>query len=80
MNLEMLSNSARTVVGVKQTLRVINSEKAKNVFIAGDADKHVTEAIITACEKQGLEYKVVLTMHELGKACGILSGLLQPQS
>jgi len=74
MTLEMLKNGAKTVVGVKQTLRVITNGKAKTVFIAADADHHVTDALKKACSEKQVECLEVPSLMELGKACGIQVG------
>lgn len=74
MTMEMLKNGAKTVVGVKQTLRVINNGKAQKVFLAADADHHVTDSLKQACSEKQVECLTVPSMLELGKNCGIQVG------
>ena len=71
MTVKVLKSGAKTVVGVKQTLRVINNEQAKKVFVAVDADEHVTAPIIAACISRKVAWEEVSSMQELGQACGI---------
>jgi len=59
------------VVGVKQTTRAIQQGRAKEVFIARDAEQRVVEKVIQLCQEAGLPITYVETMRELGEACGI---------
>lgn len=65
-----LKKGKRTV-GLKQTLKAIQSKKAKKVFIARDADSYVFSRILSKCEEHGVEIVHVESMKELGEACGI---------
>lgn len=71
--LENLRNSSKTV-GVKQTLKAVESGNAKVVFIAKDADTKVTHNLKELCQKKLIEIIYVDTMKQLGKACGIEVG------
>lgn len=59
------------VVGVKQTTRAIQQGRAKEVFIARDAEMRVVEKVIQLCQEAGLPITYVESMRELGEACGI---------
>jgi large subunit ribosomal protein L7A len=62
---------AHKVVGTKQTLKALEAGRAGLVYIAKDADTHVTNPVKENCERLGVEVVYVDTMAELGRACGI---------
>lgn len=62
---------AQRVVGAKQTLKAIQAGQAEVVYLARDADEHVTGPVRKKCEKRGIKIIEVDTMAELGKACTI---------
>ncbi len=59
------------VVGLKQTKKAIETDKAKVVFIADDADGYVVFPLEKLCEEKSIEIIRVNSMKELGKACHI---------
>ena len=59
------------VVGLKQTKKAIEADKAALVFIARDADSHVVFPLEKLCESKRVEVVYVNNMKELGKACHI---------
>lgn len=61
-------------IGTKQTLKMVEVDKAIEVYIAEDADEHVTSKVVSLCEKKGIKLTYVSTMRDLGKACGIEVG------
>lgn len=71
---ETLKRARQKTVGIKQTLRAIEKGSVKCIFIAEDADAHVTRPIIELCRDQRVEIVSVPTMLELGKACSIQVG------
>jgi len=56
---------------MKQSLKAVESLKAKQVFIAKDADEHVVARIKELCIKNNIPIVYVDTMKQLGKACNI---------
>ncbi|NMA62333.1 MAG: 50S ribosomal protein L7ae-like protein [Firmicutes bacterium] len=62
------------VVGAKQTLKAIHASQVEVVFLARDADEHVTGPIRRECETRGINIVEVESMAELGKACSIEVG------
>ena len=62
------------LVGLKQSLRAVESGKVKKVFLAMDSDDKVQIPIRKASEKANVEIEEVPTMAELGNACGINIG------
>lgn len=71
MPLARLSAARRKTVGSKQTLKAIQRKEAKTVYIARDAEKHVTEPLRQACIDNGITIIEVDSMRTLGKTCGI---------
>lgn len=59
------------VVGTKQTLRVLENDTAKMLFVAKDADKQVTLRAIEVAESKNIPVVYVETMEELAQACEI---------
>lgn len=72
--LQELKNKDMRVVGLKQTIRSIQTGKAKQVFLAKDVDKYIEDMVTEECHRHGLSIIYIDTMEELGKACGISLG------
>ena len=66
-----LKNSFNIIIGLKQTLKAIQSDKASKVYLASDADDYIKNSVTEACGQKNLEIVYVNTMKELGEACGI---------
>lgn len=71
--LEVLKNSNKAI-GVKQTLKAVENNAAKLVFIARDADEKVTASLKELCVSNDVALEYVETMKQLGKAVGIEVG------
>lgn len=71
---DRLKKAKKKIVGMKQTLKAVDKDKVKVVFIAKDADEHVIRPLIKACQEKGLEIVYVDTMQQLGQLCGIQIG------
>ena len=67
-------SSAAKVVGVKQSKKVIRDGGAKQVFIAADAERRITDPIRALCEQHNVEVTRVSSMKQLGEAVGIAVG------
>ena len=63
--------SKEKVVGFKQSNRAIKEKKAAMVYLAKDAQPHVTEPIAALCEQEQIPVEWVESMAELGRACQI---------
>ncbi|KJS01928.1 MAG: 50S ribosomal protein L7Ae/L30e/S12e/Gadd45 [Peptococcaceae bacterium BRH_c4a] len=74
MSLERLSKARKKTIGTKQTLKAINHNQARVVYVAKNADRNVTEPIIQACLVRSVPVVTVESMQVLGKACGIEVG------
>jgi large subunit ribosomal protein L7A len=71
--LERLKNENK-VIGIKQSLKSVESGSAEIVFIANDAEEKVVKDLKDLCMKNNIEIIYVETMKQLGKACGIEVG------
>ncbi len=63
--------SALFVAGLKQSLKMITSQKAKKVYLAADADFYISSKISDACIETGTDIEVSFSKAELGKLCKI---------
>ncbi|HEX2944704.1 MAG TPA: ribosomal L7Ae/L30e/S12e/Gadd45 family protein [Clostridia bacterium] len=61
-------------VGIKQTIKAVENNSAKAVFIAKDADEKVIGSLKALCLTKSVELEYVDTMKQLGKAVGIEVG------
>lgn len=59
------------VVGVKQTLRAIQKEMVDVVYIAEDAQSHVTQKVIESAKERQIPMVMVDTMKKLGEFCQV---------
>lgn len=58
-------------IGTKQTMKLVESDRAIEVYVALDAEDKYVSSITNLCKRKGIKLTTVNTMHELGKACGI---------
>lgn len=71
---ETLKKTTHKTIGVKQTQRALEKGLVKKVYVAQDAETHVTRSVVELCRTHGVQIIEVPTMAELGKACGIEVG------
>lgn len=64
----------RKVVGMKQLRKSLKEGQVVCVYLAENADPRLTDPVAEECSRLGVELKMVPTMAELGKACGISVG------
>ncbi|MDF2630548.1 MAG: ribosomal protein family [Symbiobacteriaceae bacterium] len=74
MSLERLKSARKKSIGTKQTAKAMEKGSARLVFVAKDAEEHVTREIIKLAQVKGLELVQIDSMMTLGKACGIEVG------
>jgi len=74
MSLERLKFARKKSIGTKQTAKAIEKGTAKAIFVARDAEEHVTRDVARLARDKGLELVQVDSMLALGKACGIEVG------
>lgn len=58
-------------VGFKQSIRAIQADNVKIVYLSKDSDSKIRDTICGLCEKYSVEIDYMDTMKQLGKACGI---------
>jgi len=58
-------------IGIKQVLKCVKKDEVKKVYVADDAQSHVTAELLAICKEKNIEVKHVKTMSELGKMAGI---------
>ncbi len=61
----------KKIVGTKQTLKWLERECVKLVFVAKDADDRVTGQVVELAKAKNVEIKYIESMHELGKECNV---------
>lgn len=74
MALEELKNASSVVVGTRQTLKAIENESARVVFIARDAEEKVTLPVVRHSQEKHIPVRYADSMEQLGKACNIKVG------
>jgi large subunit ribosomal protein L7A len=74
MAYEQLLAAQRKTVGTKQTLKALERDEAKAVFIALNADRKVVEPVYRLCAVKAVPVIEAASMLELGVACGIEVG------
>lgn len=62
------------VVGLKQSLKALEKDSVKTIYIAKDADEKVIRNIKDLCQKNSIEPVYAESMKVLGKACNIEVG------
>jgi len=74
VSLEQLRSASLKTVGTKETMKAVQSGRAKKVFVAEDAEVHVTRPLRQLCQQRDVLVVYVSSMRELGKFCGIEVG------
>lgn len=74
MSLEQLRSAKEKTVGTKETMKAVQNGRAKTVFIAEDAELHVTRPLRELCQQRAILVVYVTSMRELGRFCGIEVG------
>lgn len=71
--MESLLNMQKAV-GSKQVKKAILKGMAVKVYIAEDAEQHVTKPLVELCNENNVQIEFVESMETLGKASGIAVG------
>src|SRR5690625_3522402 len=72
MSYERLTElQSRLIIGTKQTIKAIEQNKVNELFVANDADQHITEEVIRLANEQGVKCTTVDSKKKLGTVCGI---------
>ena len=69
-NMERIKKSNH-VVGLKQTKKAVQAERAKIVFIAENAERYIAAPLEELCRKNSVEVVFVSSMKELAKSCHV---------
>lgn len=63
--------SKKAVVGMRRSMKLIESGNAEKAFIAGDVEPNMTRKILDACKAHKVPVELIASKAELGKACKI---------
>jgi len=66
-----INSGGKLKIGTKQALKALNNGTAYAVYIAKDAEEHVTRQLVEIATVEDVEIIYVETMKQLGKACKI---------
>lgn len=62
---------SRIIIGTKQTIKAMNNGEIEEVFIATDADRHITDKVLETARKLNIPFTEVDSKKKLGEACNI---------
>lgn len=62
---------SRIIIGTKQTLRAMKNDQISEVYVASDADLHLTKQVVDLATELGINIQYVDSKKKLGKACGV---------
>ncbi|SHG12405.1 50S ribosomal protein L7ae-like protein [Ornithinibacillus halophilus] len=68
---KVTQNQSRLIIGTKQTLKAMKNGEISEVYIAEDADRHVTQKVLDLANQLDIPCLGVDSKKKLGKACGI---------
>jgi large subunit ribosomal protein L7A len=72
MSYEKVSQAgSNIVIGTKQTIKALKNGEVNEVIIAEDADRHVTNKVLSVAQEKDVQITKVESMKKLGRACGI---------
>lgn len=75
MSYEKLTQlQSRLIIGTKQTIKAIEQGLVEELFVADDADQHITGEVLRLANDQSVKYTTVDSKKKLGAACGIEVG------
>ncbi|KPH76295.1 ribosomal L7Ae/L30e/S12e/Gadd45 family protein [Oceanobacillus caeni] len=62
---------SRLIIGTKQTLKAMKNGEVSEVFIANDADEHITQKVASLADELDIPRKSVDSKRKLGVVCGV---------
>ncbi|PAV27907.1 50S ribosomal protein L7ae-like protein [Virgibacillus profundi] len=65
---------SQIIIGTKQALKAMNNGEISEVYIAGDADRNITQKVVSLASELDIPCEWVDSMEKLGAACGIEVG------
>ena len=66
-----INNKTEFVVGIKQTLRMIDKNCIMEIYIAEDADFYIVGPVVRAAEAGGIPVRYISSRRKLGRICSI---------
>lgn len=70
-----IKNIKTKVIGLKQTLRAMQQDAVKTVYIANDLEEHILRKIVESSREKNIPLLMVgLSQKELGRVCQIEVG------
>ncbi len=72
--MKKVTQASNLSIGTKQAMRTVELGRAREVYVAKDADPRITIRMVNLCKKMGVKVTYVDSMKQLGKACGIEVG------
>ncbi|NIK80154.1 large subunit ribosomal protein L7A [Paenibacillus castaneae] len=58
-------------VGAKQTMKMLELQRAIEIYVARDADPQMKAKVVHLSERTGVPIKWIDSMEKLGETCGI---------
>ncbi|WP_099352735.1 50S ribosomal protein L7ae-like protein [Fredinandcohnia onubensis] len=74
MSYEKVLQAKKIIIGTKQAVKAIQTDKVTEIVVAEDADRRVINKVLQLAEAQQIPISKVDSMKRLGKACGIEVG------
>ncbi|MFS0820984.1 50S ribosomal protein L7ae-like protein [Bacillus sp. 1P02SD] len=74
MSYEKVSQAKKIIIGTKQAVKALQTDKVSEIVIAEDADRRVINKVLQIAEDRQIPISKVDSMKKLGKACGIEVG------
>ncbi|MEH7223783.1 50S ribosomal protein L7ae-like protein [Bacillus sp. JJ1566] len=74
MSYEKVLQAKKIIIGTKQAVKAIQTDKVLEIVVAEDADRRVINKVLQLAEEQQIPISKVDSMKKLGKACGIEVG------
>jgi large subunit ribosomal protein L7A len=72
---QAIKEASLKIVGLKQTLRAIQQDKIREVYIANDIEDHIVRKITDSCREKGIPLiPAGVNQKELGRLCKIEVG------
>lgn len=74
MSYEKVKQAKKTIVGIKQTVKALQTGHVTEVFVALDADVRMTKRAVLLAQNKGIPVVLVDSKRELGRACEVHVG------
>lgn len=72
---QAIKEAPQKIVGLKQTLRAIQQDQIREVYLANDIEDHIVRKITDSCREKGVSLiPAGVNQKELGRLCKIEVG------